>query len=255
MSRSQHSGEYVCGFHAVTVALKIDPGSITEICLQAVRDDQRARQLVTLAQQHGVPVQRMERDQLDALTEGVRHQGVVARVARRASVDESCLDDLVKEHGTGLLLLVLDGVQDPHNLGACLRTADAAGVQAVIIPRDNAVAVTATVRKVASGAAEALPVVTVTNLSRALEHLRQLGVWLVGTADAADKSLYDIDLTGPIAIVLGAEGKGMRRLTRERCDFLVRIPMSGAVESLNVSVAAGVCLFESRRQRLQRHAG
>jgi 23S rRNA (guanosine2251-2'-O)-methyltransferase len=186
---------------------------------------------------------------LDKLADGGRHQGVLAEVAARSGDPETQLEEALEAAGPTPLLLVLDGVQDPHNLGACLRSADAAGVAAVIAPRDRAAGLTPVVRKVAAGAAEAVPFVAVVNLARTLRELKERGLWLVGTDDSADKSLHDVDLTGPLALVMGSEGEGMRRLTRECCDQLVSIPMAGAVESLNVSVATGVVLFEAVRQR------
>jgi 23S rRNA (guanosine2251-2'-O)-methyltransferase len=186
---------------------------------------------------------------LDKLAEGGRHQGVVAEVLPRASDPETQLEEALESAAGAPLLLVLDGVQDPHNLGACLRSADAAGVAAVIVPRDRAAGMTPVVRKVAAGAAETVPLVAVVNLARTLRQLKERGIWLVGTDDTADKGLYEADLKGPLALVMGSEGEGLRRLTRECCDLLVSIPMAGAVESLNVSVATGVALFEAVRQR------
>jgi 23S rRNA (guanosine2251-2'-O)-methyltransferase len=190
-----------------------------------------------------------EEAQLDKLAAGERHQGVVAELLPRAGDPETQLEEALEAAGDAPLLLVLDGVQDPHNLGACLRSADAAGVAAVLVPRDRAAGLTPVVRKVAAGAAETVPLVAVVNLARTLRELKERGVWLVGTDDSAEKTLYDAELTGPVALVMGSEGEGMRRLTRECCDQLVSIPMAGAVESLNVSVAAGVALFEAVRQR------
>jgi 23S rRNA (guanosine2251-2'-O)-methyltransferase len=189
------------------------------------------------------------------LAEGVRHQGVIARVRRQAAkIDEhNLLSALTRT--VNPLVLVLDGVQDPHNLGACLRSAAAAGALAVIVPRDNSAPLTPVARRAAAGAAESLPLVTVTNLARTLRDLKEAGVWIYGASHDAEASLYETDLRGPVALVLGGEGKGLRRLTREHCDGLFRIPMSGAVESLNVSVAAGISLFEVMRQRLSRPAG
>jgi 23S rRNA (guanosine2251-2'-O)-methyltransferase len=186
---------------------------------------------------------------LNQLAAGERHQGVVAELVAQAGDPETQLEEALEAAGDAPLLLVLDGVQDPHNLGACLRSADAAGVAAVIVPRDRAAGLTPVVRKVAAGAAETVPLVAVVNLARTLRELKNRGVWLVGTDDAADRTLYEADLKGPVALVMGSEGEGMRRLTRECCDQLVSIPMAGAVESLNVSVAAGVALFEAVRQR------
>src|SRR5690606_2772877 len=195
-----------------------------------------------------VTVGHKDRQELDEWAGG-GHQGVVAEVSPSQVWGENMLDELLERTEGPALLLVLDGVTDPHNLGACLRTADAAGAQAVIVPKDKSATLNATVRKVACGAAEVIPLVAVTNLARTLEKLQKKGLWIVGTAGEADKELYDLDLSGPTVLVMGAEGKGMRRLTRERCDFLARLPMAGSVSSLNVSVATGVCLFEALRQR------
>jgi 23S rRNA (guanosine2251-2'-O)-methyltransferase len=235
------------GFHPVIARLRAHPDSVREVLVQARRDDPRLRELVALAQRQGVRVQPVDGARLDGLSEGARHQGVVARVAaREGGVD---LHDLLAAKPQAAFLLLLDGVTDPHNLGACLRTADAMGVDGVVVPKDRSVGLTPTVAKVASGAAETVPVVTVTNLVRAMETLKEAGVWLLGAAEEGDRSLLEIDLSGPIGWVLGAEGQGLRRLTREHCDALVRIPMFGSVASLNVSVAAALCLFETRRQR------
>ena len=212
--------------------------------------------LLTLARNQGVSISQAEKSDLDGRVSG-RHQGVVAVLYAGVTADaigmmaEGELIDRVTQSAEALLL-ILDGVTDPHNLGACLRSADAAGVTAVIFPKDKSADVNDVARKVASGAAEAVPWVRVTNLARTIESLQQAGVWVIGTDGDAETTLYDQDLTGPCALVLGSEGSGMRRLTRERCDFVVRLPMSGSVSSLNVSVAAGVCLFEAVRQRTQR---
>jgi 23S rRNA (guanosine2251-2'-O)-methyltransferase len=235
------------GFHAVTARLRSRPDSVREIFVDAARHDARARDLLALAMQHGVRVVGVDDQRLEGLARGERHQGVVARAE---AVDTRLdLQDLLERARQPAFLLLLDGVTDPHNLGACLRTADAMGVDGVILPKDRSVGLTATVAKVASGAAESVPMVTVTNLARAMEDLKEAGVWLMGAAGEAAQSLFDTDLTGPVGWVLGAEGQGLRRLTRERCDALARIPMFGQVESLNVSVAAALCLYETRRQR------
>ena len=212
--------------------------------------------LLTLARNQGVSISQAEKSDLDGRVSG-RHQGVVAMLHAGATADAVGMmaEGELIEHVTQsaeALLLILDGVTDPHNLGACLRSADAAGVTAVIFPKDKSADVNDVARKVASGAAEAVPWVRVTNLARTIESLQQAGVWVIGTDGDAETTLYDQDLTGPCALVLGSEGSGMRRLTRERCDFVVRLPMSGSVSSLNVSVAAGVCLFEAVRQRAKR---
>lgn len=237
----------IFGFHAVTSRLRQNPDSIKEVFLDAARRDQRARDLAKMAETQGVRVIPCDSARLASMAGGARHQGVAANIdASRSHVDiEDVLDTLTEP----ALLLVLDGIQDPHNLGACLRVADAFGVHAVIAPKDRAVGLNATVHKVASGAADTVPYVAVTNLARTLRELKQHGVWIIGTAADADSSLGSVKLDGPIAWVLGAEGEGMRRLTREICDQLVAIPMLGSVESLNVSVSAGICLFETRRQR------
>jgi 23S rRNA (guanosine2251-2'-O)-methyltransferase len=237
------------GIHAVRVLLTRYPQRVRRVLLAGGRDARRLAEIRTLAQRAGVQVADADDAVLAKLAEGERHQGVVAELAPRAGDPETQLEEALEAAGAAPLLLVLDGVQDPHNLGACLRSADAAGVAAVIVPRDRAAGLTPVVRKVAAGAAETVPLVPVVNLARTLRDLKDRGVWLVGTDDAADKTLYDADLKGPLALVMGSEGEGMRRLTRECCDQLVSIPMAGAVESLNVSVATGVALFEAVRQR------
>ena len=237
------------GSHAVRVILERDPGRVRRLWLQQGREDRRLRALRDLAMAARVDVETRAAAELDRMTEGAAHQGVVAALEPSRPLDEGDLQGIVESAGRDLLLLVLDGVQDPHNLGACLRSADAAGVSAVIAPRDRAAGLTPVVRKVAAGAAETVPFCQVTNLARTLRTLKDAGVWIVGTTDAAEKELFDADLTGPLAVVLGAEGTGMRRLTREACDFTVRLPMRGAVESLNVSVATGIVLYEALRQR------
>ncbi|HZE90135.1 MAG TPA: 23S rRNA (guanosine(2251)-2'-O)-methyltransferase RlmB [Rhizobacter sp.] len=237
------------GFHAVTVRLKTTPKSITEIHVDASRRDQRMRQFVERAKEAGVRLIDSDDERLHKLCGTHRHQGVVARV-EPVPMSHS-LDDTLDAIEEVPLLLVLDGITDPHNLGACLRVADGAGAHAVIAPKDHAVGVNATVAKVASGAAETVPYFMVTNLARTLNELKERNIVIVGTADDAQQSLYDLDLTVPVAIVLGAEGSGMRQLTGKTCDVLVRLPMRGAVESLNVSVASGVCLYEAVRQRMK----
>ena len=240
----------VFGLHTVKTLLAGDAAAVVEIWVQDRRRDARLERILEAARRAKIPVHSVERAVLDQMVPGVRHQGVVATYAGVAPLAEPDLEPLLERLEQPPLLLVLDGIQDPHNLGACLRSADAAGVHAVIAPRDRAVGLTGTVHKVASGAAESVPFVQVANLARVLARLRDRGLWVVGTTDAADTSLYGVDLRGPVALVLGSEGKGLRRLTREQCDLLVRIPMHGIVESLNVSVAAGVCLFEAVRQRM-----
>ena len=237
------------GIHAVRVLLSRHPQRVRRVLLGAGRDAGRLAEIRALAQRAGVQVGTADDATLDRLAGGERHQGVVAEVQPRAGDPETQLEEALEAAGPAPLLLVLDGVQDPHNLGACLRSADAAGVAAVLVPRDRAAGLTPVVRKVAAGAAETVPLVAVVNLARTLRDLKERGIWLVGTDDAADRTLYDADLKGPVAVVMGSEGEGLRRLTRECCDQLVSIPMAGAVESLNVSVATGVALFEAVRQR------
>ena len=242
--------ELVYGLHAVEGLLANSPARVCLLSVAAGREHRRIAQLVKQAEAAGIPVQRVARSELDALLPDASHQGVIAALGNAAPEPrEPDLPVFLETLQEPALLLVLDGVQDPHNLGACLRTADAAGVHALIIPRDRAARITPVVRKVACGAAESVPVFSVTNLARTLRLLKQAGIWIYGASDAADTVIYGTDLTGPLALVLGAEGKGLRRLTREHCDYLVAIPMAGQVASLNVSVAAGVLLFEARRQR------
>lgn len=242
--------QLIHGLHAVAAALNHEPEQVRGLWLERQRRDGRMQALLDQAAGHGVAIHWADRAELDRLSGGARHQGVVARLAvQQRSYDEADLPALLAAADGPALLLVLDGVQDPHNLGACLRSAAAAGVQALIAPADRAAGLNATVRKVASGAAEIVPFVSVTNLARTLRGLQEQGVWIVGAAGEADATLYEVDFTPPTAIVLGAEEKGLRRLTREVCDRLARIPMAGGMESLNVSVAAGIFLFEARRQR------
>jgi 23S rRNA (guanosine2251-2'-O)-methyltransferase len=242
-----NSPRILFGFHAITVRLKTAPRSIIELHVEANRRDARMRHFVERAREAGARVVETDAERLAKLAGSARHQGVVARVEPVAMPHS--LDDVVENIEGPPLLLVLDGVTDPHNLGACLRVADGAGAHAVVAPKDHAVGVNATVAKVASGAAETVPYLMVTNLARALNELKEYDIRIVGTSDDAEATLYDLDLTTPTAFVLGAEGEGMRQLTRKTCDTLVRIPMAGAVESLNVSVAAAVCLYEAHRQR------
>jgi 23S rRNA (guanosine2251-2'-O)-methyltransferase len=239
------------GIHAVRALLTLRPQRIQRVMLAEGRETAaRLQELRVLAQQAGVEVVVADLGELDRLADGARHQGAVAEVAPWAGDPETQLEQALEAAGAAPpLLLVLDGVTDPHNLGACLRSADAAGVAAVIVPRDRAAGLTPVVRKVAAGAAESVPLIAVVNLARTLRELKERGLWLIGTCDDAPRTLYDADLSGPTVLVMGAEGEGMRRLTREACDELVSIPMGGAVESLNVSVAAGVTLFEAVRQR------
>ncbi|GGI99665.1 23S rRNA (guanosine(2251)-2'-O)-methyltransferase RlmB [Halopseudomonas pertucinogena] len=241
--------EYVYGLHAVQAMLERSPKRVRQLKVQRGRLDARMQALLDQASAESVDVERVMPDELDRLADGGVHQGVVALVTPSQLWSEEMLGHLLdKEEGVPLLL-VLDGVTDPHNLGACLRSADAAGAHAVIIPKDKSATLSPTVRKVACGAAETVPLVAVTNLARTLKQLQQRGLWVVGTAGEAEQLLYEIDLKVPTVIVMGAEGTGMRRLTREHCDYLAKLPMAGAVSSLNVSVTAGICLFEAVRQR------
>jgi len=240
-------GRILFGFHAVTVRLKTAPRSVLEIHLDSQRRDARMRQFAERAREAGAKLIDSSDSHLTQLAGTSRHQGVVARA--EALPARHSLDDVLDAVTGPPLVLVLDGVTDPHNLGACLRVADGAGAHAVIAPKDHAVGLNATVAKVASGAAETVPYLMVTNLARALNEMKERDIRIVGAADDAQRSLYDLDFSGPVALVLGAEGSGLRQLTRKTCDELVRIPMAGAVESLNVSVAAGVCLYEALRQR------
>lgn len=238
---------FIHGFHAVAGRLRQAPQSISEIYLDAERQDPRANELRRQAASYDIKVIDTARARLDGMAPPARHQGVVAKV--RGDADKApSLDDLLESLKEEALLVVLDGVTDPHNLGAVLRVADAAGVHGVIVPKDRAVGLNATVRKVASGAAETVPLVSVTNLARSLDELKEYGLAVVGASEDAPKTIYDIDIERRVAWVFGSEGAGMRRLTRERCDRLARLPMHGSVQSLNVSVAAAVCLFETRRR-------
>jgi 23S rRNA (guanosine2251-2'-O)-methyltransferase len=238
------------GFHAVTVRLKTAPESVQEVHVDSTRRDARMRQFVERAAAAGARIVDSDGERLARLAGGARHQGVVARVLPLAQ--RHSLDDVLDAVSGPPLVLVLDGVTDPHNLGACLRVADGAGATAVIAPKDHAAPINATVSKVASGAADHVPYLMVTNLARALGELKEAGFSVVGLADESEASLYEAELAGPLALVLGAEGSGLRQLTKKTCDKLVNIPMLGAVESLNVSVAAGVCLYEAVRQRRAR---
>lgn len=241
------SETYIGGFHAVIAAIEDGGVKPREILLADTRRDARAEKVMDLAAKRGITVRKVSRDTLDIRAPGLRHQGVLAAIEAADLGGEEVLDLPATPER---LILALDGVQDPHNLGACLRTSDAVGVDAVVIPKDRAVGLTPAVRSAAAGSAERVPVVAVTNLVRKLEQLKQLGYWVVGMAGEGDESLYDVDLTGPLVIVMGGEGEGLRRLTRECCDRVVRIPMKGErIESLNVSVAAAVCLYEAFRQR------
>ncbi|MEE9322846.1 MAG: 23S rRNA (guanosine(2251)-2'-O)-methyltransferase RlmB [Granulosicoccus sp.] len=244
---------HVGGLHSVKALLKAGGKGVEGLFVQTGRNDSRMRALRDLANHLGIQIREMSRTQLDDLAIGFEHQGVIARMPRGENASRGDLMAfLADREGSGdepLLLLVLDEVQDPHNLGACLRSADATGVDAVITPSDNSVGLTPVVRKTASGAAESVPLFQVTNLQRTLQQLQSKGLWTYGAAGDATKSLYELDLRGPAVLIMGAEGRGLRRLTKERCDELFHIPMAGQVSSLNVSVAAGVALFEAQRQR------
>ncbi|MGI2786196.1 23S rRNA (guanosine(2251)-2'-O)-methyltransferase RlmB [Vibrio fluvialis] len=242
------SNEFIYGIHAVNAVLERDPARFVEAYVLKGRQDDRLLPVLNELARLGISIQEMHRKALDDKAQGANHQGVIAKVKPAKQLNENDLDDIIAQHPQPLLL-VLDGVTDPHNLGACLRNSDAAGVAAVIVPKDKSAPMTATVSKVACGAAETVPLVRVTNLARTMRALQEKGIWFVGTAGEATHDIYQSKLTGPLAIVMGAEGDGMRRLTRETCDDLIKIPMAGSVSSLNVSVATGICLFEAVRQR------
>lgn len=245
--------DLVFGIHSVNALLERSPERFVELWLLKGREDERLLPIIHLARKYGISIQFMHRKALDEKSLGEQHQGVIAKVKAGKVYNENDLGDIVQQalaNNQQPFLLILDGVTDPHNLGACLRNADAAGVQAIVVPKDNAAKINATVRKVAVGAAETIPLVQVTNLARSMKSLQEMGIWVIGTAGEATQSLYDCKLVGPMALVMGAEGKGMRRLTRETCDELIKLPMAGSVSSLNVSVASGICLFEIVRQRL-----
>ena len=257
-NQAMSSPKVLFGFHALGVRLKTAPSSIIELYFEPTRRDARMRQFLEKATEAGIKMVESDGARLSKICGGHGHQGIAARVQAIAQVHsldellenlEAANEDLPPEHRTQPLILVLDGVTDPHNLGACLRVADGAGVHAVIAPKDHAAGINATVAKVASGAAETVPYFMVTNLARTLNELKERNIWIIGTSDQAPQTLFQADLKGPIALVLGAEGDGMRQLTAKTCDALVSIPMRGAVESLNVSVASGVCLYEAVRQR------
>jgi 23S rRNA (guanosine2251-2'-O)-methyltransferase len=240
---------WVFGLHAVRTLLQRHADKIGQLMIVRGREDTRMNEVLKLAREQQVRVEFRSAQELDQLANGERHQGVIAKLQKVENLGEGALDDILDQAGAAPFVLVLDGVTDPHNLGACLRTADAAGVHAVIVPRDRAAGLSPVVRKVAAGAAETVPLIQVVNLARTLRWLKDRGIWIVGTDDEADLPLQQAKLTGPLAVVMGAEGSGMRRLTREHCDALLSIPMRGVVESLNVSVATGVLLYEALRQR------
>jgi 23S rRNA (guanosine2251-2'-O)-methyltransferase len=243
---AQH--EFIYGIHALESVIEREPERLIEVFVLKGKDEKSVHNIVTQARRFGASIQFCQRKTLDDMVDSVQHQGIVAKVKPGKVYNENDLAKIVEAHNQPFLL-ILDGVTDPHNLGACLRTADGAGVHAVIVPKDNSASLTPVVRKVACGAAEVIPLIQVTNLARTLRDLQALGVWIVGTAGEADKNIYECKLNGPMALVMGAEDKGMRRLTREHCDELIKLPMAGSVSSLNVSVATGVCLYEIVRQR------
>lgn len=247
---AKHKAEIIFGMHAVESILKSHPDQVLQLWVQAGRKDRRMQTIRDLAARQGVSVETCSRDVLQKKSADQKHQGVVARIRSRQASQPGLQDILSRQR---LLLLVLDGVQDPHNLGACLRTADACGVDAVIVSRNRSPGLTAVVRNVASGAAETTPFIQVANLARALQQLQDNDVWIVGAAGEAGASLYDSSASDRLAVVMGSEGQGLRRLTAEHCDELVHIPMQGQVESLNVSVATGICLFEYRRKQRAQH--
>jgi len=247
---AENNTHYIYGLHAVQAVLEREPEMVSRVWLENSRRDNKAKKILQLAHDADVKPERVKREVLNKLVgENANHQGVVALSKDMPAGNEKTLKQLLEDLTVPAFLLILDGVQDPHNLGACLRTADAAGAHAVIAPKDKASGLTSVVRKVACGAAESIPFIQVTNLSRTMRELQQEGIWMIGTSLDTEQDIYQADLTGPLALVLGAEGKGLRRLTAENCDSLVKLPMLGTVQSLNVSVSAGVCLYEAVRQR------
>lgn len=241
--------EPVYGLHVVITLLERSPEQIMELWLLDTRNDKRMQKVLDLARAQEIAVRETDKGLMNQKTEEANHQGVIAWRKPRQNVTEKHLPEILDNLTGTALILILDGITDPHNLGACLRTADAAGAQLVLAPKDQSAPLNATVAKVACGAAEVVPYIQVTNLARTMKELQERGIWIIGTAGEAEQDIYQQDLTGPVAIVMGAEGSGMRRLTREKCDFLANIPMAGEVSSVNVSVATGICLFEAVRQR------
>lgn len=239
----------IFGLHAVTALFAHQPERIKNLYIQKERRDKKIEHIVALAKNHSIAIEFLAKKKMDELSDDANHQGVIAVCKKLETYSEKDLEPFLQNISASALILILDGVQDPHNLGACFRSADAAGVSAIIAPKDNSVGITPVVTKVASGAAETIPFFQVTNLVRTLEKLKACGVWIYGAAEEGQQTLYQTDFSGSVALVLGAEGKGLRRLTREHCDALVKIPMVGTVQSLNVSVAAGIFLFEIVRQR------
>jgi len=240
---------WIVGINPVEGALANDPERVRELLVEQNSKNARINEILAAARKHGIQVRTMGKDQLEKMSGEARHQGVVARYETPPMLGENELESLVEKAGPDCLILVLDGVTDPHNLGACLRSAAAAKVTAVVVPKDRAVGLTPTVRRASAGGADLVPLVAVTNLARALRSMKDAGVWITGLAGETEQSIYQVDFKGPVAIVLGSEGDGMRHLTRETCDFVAKIPMPGNMESLNVSVATGVVLFEALRQR------
>jgi 23S rRNA (guanosine2251-2'-O)-methyltransferase len=247
---TRKSTKSIFGYHSVISVLAHTPKQVVGIYLQSKKHDEHSQEISQLAQTHNVPVKYVSREYLGEMVYQANHQGVVATVTRISDYTEDDLKVILDNKNIIPFLLILDGIQDPHNLGACLRTASAAGVHAVIAPKDRACGLTPTVYKVASGAVESIPFIQVTNLARTMRMLKESNIWIYGATEEAEQSIYQTDLKGPIALVFGAEGEGLRRLTREHCDFVIKIPMSSAVPNLNVSVATGVCLFEVVRQRI-----
>lgn len=241
--------EPIYGLHAVVTLLERNPEQIMELWLAKGRNDKRIHKVIALAEAQGINIMEADKGLLNQKTEEANHQGVIAWRKPKQNLTEKHLPEILDNLNGTALILILDGVTDPHNLGACIRTADAAGAQLVLAPKDKSAPLNATAAKVACGAAEVVPYIQVTNLARTMKELQERGIWIIGTAGEASQSLYQQDLTGPVALVMGAEGTGMRRLTREHCDFLANLPMAGEVSSVNVSVATGICLFEAVRQR------
>lgn len=241
--------DLIFGIHSVKTSLLKTPAQVLELWIDKRRDDKRIAEIHNLVKKAGIKQHEVDKDQLDRMLPGSNHQGIIARCQLPSVGSESELFSIIENLQKPALLLILDGVQDPHNLGACLRCADGAGVDAVVIPKDKSVGITPVVAKVASGALQNTPVIQVTNLARTMERLKKEGVWIVGLDEKGEQTLYEMDLKTAVAFAMGAEGAGLRRLTKEKCDFLVKLPMQGVVESLNVSVASGICLYETLRQR------
>lgn len=247
--KDREQTELVFGIHSVASILKHNPSTIRKIIISSSKQNIRLDELLSLAKNHQILIEKKDPNEFNNLLPDVVHQGIIAECLQVKKYSESDLENILQTVKEPPFLLILDGISDPHNLGACLRTADAAGVHAIITPKDRTVPLTPTVRKVASGAAETIPYIQVTNLARTLRFLKKLGIWVYGLDEHGQRNIYQADLKGPLALVLGAEGKGLRRLTKENCDELFSIPMAGSIESLNVSVAVGVCLYEAARQR------